>query len=117
MDLSPEAVIGIFVGLLIAIDKGGYYLKRKGQNGKQSNDIAEKLIEKLDEKAKNGSAASIPGHSTICIRHGEAISEIKTELPYIKTGIEELKNGQTSVNAKVDEILSEVRDVRKCQRI
>ena len=124
-DVTQEAVkaipwgavvaVNVAVLILVGLDKAGYYIKRKGLNGKAKNgseDLAKALVEQLADIATkpdaNGDTKFIPGFSPTCVEHTGDIREIKTELPHIKTGIEKLgekvDEKHDALNEKLDEI-------------
>jgi hypothetical protein len=111
-DYWPVALVALLLGL----DKAGYYLKRKGTNGKPNTngakDLATELVKQLSgqaQKQDGDDTRFIPGFSPTCVEHSNKIVEILTEMPHIKEGINEIKTAQAKTSRKVDQNIETVK--------
>lgn len=75
MDIQSGAVLG--VGLLILLDKAGYYLKKKNaMNGNGYNDFRNALR----------------GNPKVCQEHGESIRVNTESIMHLKKDVDDLQN-------------------------
>ena len=110
--VPPIVYVVLFVvfALVWIADRNGYILRKKNgkvdTNGAQA--LATELVKQLAEQSQkpdaNGDTKFIPGFSPTCVEHSGDIREIKTEMPHITKGIEDL-------NEKVDLNLNTVKDM------